>query len=274
MVAASPPLMADDKDGQSIEAVISQQKKEIGDLQQRLSTGEKFLSKGEALLATEKELAAVKRGNQTRESNISSLKKDIATATEEISTIGKEFEDYKNQYRTFIRAKAKGRIVGRLETRKGVVYENVTIWEVTPIGLQIRYDGGLGRIPYEELPEAMQEEFQFNPAQKAEALAKETELRKQPETSAQTPGVGAKSALQKKAEADAAKAQILSTIEGKKSQLKSLYNEITNLEDSLAQVERRPHAHDNAPAIKKNIAAKKRDFAELQAQISQLQSSL
>ena len=276
MMVASPRLMANDNDGQSIEAVISQQKKEIGDLQQRLSLSEKSLAKGDALLATEKELAVLKRENQTRESNISNLKKDITSANEAIADTGKKFEDYKNDYRAFIRAKAKGRNVGRLETRKGEVFENVVIREVTPIGLQIRYDGGLGRIPYEELPEAMQEEFQFDPAQKAEAVAKEAELKKQPEAAAQ-PAVGGgatKTAMQKKADADAARAQTLITIEEKKSQLKAMYNEINNLEDSLAQVERRPHAHDNSLTLKKNIAMKKHDYAELQAQITHLQSSL
>ncbi len=275
LVAASPPLMANDKDGQSIEAVISQQKKEIEDLQQRVSSAEKVLTKGDALLATEKELATVKRGNQARESNLSTLKKDIASANEAITAIEKEFTDYKNQYRAFVRAKAKGRTVGHLETHKGEVFENVTIREVTPIGLQIRSDAGLVRIPYEELPDALQEEFQFDPAQKAEAIAKEAGLKKQPETVQPSDGgAAAKAASQKKAEADAAKAQTLSTIEGKKAQLKAIYNEISNLQDALTQVERRPHAHDNSIGLKKNIAARKRDYAELQAEINQLQSNL
>ncbi len=257
---------------QDAEAVFARQKTEIEGLQQRISSGEKALTKGTALLAAEKELAAVKRECQNREANIKSLKNDITSSNNSIAAITREFEVYKDQYRAVVRGNAKGRSIAHLETRKGVAYENVTIREVTPIGLLIRHDGGLGRIPFEELPDAMQDEFQFDPDQKAAAVAKESELKKDPEPAAPALDAAATArAAQKKAEAVAQKVQTQRAIEDKQAQLKAMYQEISRLEDSLAQVQRQRRAHERAPAMKKDIAVKKQDYAELRAQIKQLQ---
>ena len=79
--------------GQTIQAVISQQKKEIESLRQNISSTERTLERGDGLAAIEKELAAVKKVNQGRISNMNSLKMDISSGNEAITAIEKEFED-------------------------------------------------------------------------------------------------------------------------------------------------------------------------------------
>jgi hypothetical protein len=66
-----------------------------------------------------------------------------------------------------------GQVIAKLETLKGDVYENVTIREVSPIGIAIRHDAGSRRVPFEELPLEMQRQFLFDPKEKEKALADE-----------------------------------------------------------------------------------------------------
>ena len=262
--------------GQTIQSVIAQQKKEIESLRQNISSTERMLARGEGLASIEKEFAAVKRESQGRTSNMNSLKMDSTSTNEAIATIEKEFEDYKNQYRTFVRTKAKGRIVGRLETRKGEVFENVVIREVTPIGMQIRHDGGLGRIPYENLPEAMQEEFQFDPDQKVAAFAKETAIRNEHETavSASDVRVSQKAAEKKIKDAEDIREKALRAIAIKQAQISSLDEEIMNLEKEIPKEFRKRYGIGRAPIMQEELAGKKRDRAMLWEQINKLQNSL
>ncbi len=270
--------------GQTIQAVISQQKKEIESLRQNISSTERTLERGDGLAAIEKELAAVKKVNQGQISNMNSLKMDISSGNEAITAIEKEFEDYKNQYRTFIRAKAKGRIVGHLVTRKGEVFENVVIKEVTSIGLQIRHDGGLGRIPYEVLPDAMLEEFQFDPGQKIAAVAKEVAIQNEHESavSASKVVVGQKASEQKIADAQAEKEQKLHNIEVLQTRIDSLKSEIANLRSDLElevrQANRaRSSGHirlGDSSRIHAEIQAKQNQISALQTEVFQLQAGL
>jgi len=270
--------------GQTIQSVISQQKNEIGSLRQSLSLAERTLARGEGLASIEKEFVAVKRENLGRLSNMDSLKMDITSTNDAITAIEKDFEDYKNQYRTFIRAKAKGRIVGHFETRKGEVFENVVIKEVTPIGMQIRHDGGIGRIPYENLPDSMQEEFQFDPNQKVAAVAKETAVWNEHATavSASDIVVGQKATEQKIADVQAEREKKLRNIEVLQFRIDSINSEIVNLRRDLEieanQANRaRSAGHirlGSSSGIHAEIQAKQNQISELQAEVSHLQAGL
>ncbi len=259
---------------QSIESVIAQQKREIEALLQGIASSEKVLARGEGLSALEKECSALKRENQDREANLNGLRNDITLSNNAIAAIEQEFESYKNQYRVVVRSNAKGRTMAELKTRKGEVYANVVIREVTAIGIQIRHEGGLRRIHFEELPDEMQQQFQFDPDQKAAAVASEAAVRKEHESAVTASDVATsqKATAQKIKDAEDLRVKTMRAIAIKESQLKALSEEITHIENALPMEDRKKLGR--APIMRVELAAKKHNRAELQAQINQLQNSL
>lgn len=165
--------MDDGSEAQSIETEIAQQGRDIEGYKASLVQATVALEKAEARLADVKELARLKRANQFLQENIGNLKKGIAAGEAEIVSRKGEFEAYKDQYRAFAWAQAKGETLETLTTLAGEVYKNVNIREVTASGIQIRHAEGNKRIPYEELPDALKDRFQFDPKLKEKAVAEE-----------------------------------------------------------------------------------------------------
>lgn len=259
---------------QSLESLIAQDVREIEKLTSRIADGEKELTKAPALQAKTKQLSAIKTENRIREGSIDSLKKGISAANDDLAAKNKEIEAYKDDYRAFARGKAKGQTVARLETSKGGVYENVTIREVTAIGVQIMHDGGQKRIPFEDLPAEMQDQFQFDPKQKAEAVAKEETTRNEHESavSVANAAVSQQAAEQKVKDAQAAREKTIRTIAVKKSQIESLAREIEQLGEAIPKESLKNIS--NAPQMKLQLAAKKRELATLRADVARLQGGL
>jgi hypothetical protein len=259
---------------QTMESVIAQQAKDIESLESGISNGEKQLAGSPALLARNKDLGALKRENLFRDGKIDSLKKGIASVTDAIAAKTAEIEGYKDQYRAMTRAKAKGETLGRLETRKGDVYENVTIREVTAIGLQIMHDGGQKRIAFEELSAEIQDRFQFDPRQKAAAVAREEAERNEHETavSAATAAESQKMADQREKEAEANREKLEKDLALKKSRIESLKDEIKALEEAIPKEGLKPISR--APQMKIQLSAKQRQLSALQADVARQELSL
>jgi len=259
---------------QSIESFIAHQAKEIEGIKRTISHGEAELRKAPALVTVEKELKGTKRENQFREGMLGSLKQGIAAANNSIAAKTKEFEAYKDEYRTFARSKAKGQTIERLETRTGIVYEKVTIRQVTPIGIQILYDGGQKRINFEDLPPAMQDHYQFDPKQKAAAVAKEDATRNEHEAavSVATAAESQQLAAQRKQDAEATREKAIRSIAMKETRIETLKEEIEDLEDALPKEALKRISR--APQMRAQVASKRRDIATLQGEIYQLQSGL
>lgn len=165
--------MDDGSEAQSIETEIAQQGRDIEGYKASLAQGAVALEKAEARLADVKELARLKRANQFLQENIANLKKGIAAGEADIASRNGEFEAYKDEYRAFAWAKAKDETLESLTTLAGEVYKNVNIREVTAVGIEIRHAEGHKRIPYEELPVALKDRFQFDPKLKEKAVAEE-----------------------------------------------------------------------------------------------------
>jgi chromosome segregation ATPase len=94
-----------------------------------------------------------------------------AEATAAVAAAEKEWEDYKEEYRTFIRAKAKGRELGTLKLSNGDVFENATIRKIDHEGMDILCSSGPKHIKFEELPADLQDEFQFDAEKRDEYVA-------------------------------------------------------------------------------------------------------
>lgn len=259
---------------QSIESLISNQAKEIDGLRTGIARGEKELEKAPALIAAGKKLKDMKRENQFRDGNIDGLKKGIASANEAISAKLAEIEAYKDKYRAYARGKAKGRELESLETRDGNTYQKVVIREVTPIGLQIMHDGGQKRIAFEQLPAGMQDEFQFDPKQKAAAVAKEEAMRDEHETAvtAAEQVAGQQAAMQREKDAEEKRQNMLRAIAVKESRIESLKNEIKSLEEALPKESLKRIS--NAPQMKLQLSNKQRELAALSDDVVRLRSAL
>lgn len=104
---------------------------------------------------------------------LAELQAVIVKTNTEIDQIAKAHLEYKNQYRSLVRSKAVGETFPEIQTTSGKTYKQVEIREVTEIGINIRHLDGMGRIAYEEFNAELQERFQYDPKEKAEALAKE-----------------------------------------------------------------------------------------------------
>jgi hypothetical protein len=259
---------------QSIESVIAQQAKEIDAIAIGISSGEKKLAGAPALIARAKELTTLNRENKFRDGEIDSLTKAVATAKEAIEAKNQEIEGYKDEFRAFARGKAKGETMESLETRKGDIYQKVTIREVTPIGIQIMHDGGQKRIPFEELSAEIQDRFQFDPKQKAAAVAKEEAERNQHEAdvSVATAAESQQMAAQREKEAEAKREQMIRALAVKKSRVETLKDEIEALEIAIPKEGLKRIS--KAPQMRAQLAGKQRDLSALEADIGRLQSSL
>lgn len=258
---------------QTIEAIVARQAKEMESAQREFSKIEEKLAAAPGLIAVKKELERLKRENSSRDGQIERLQKDVDGASEAVSLMTEGFEAYKKQYRALVRGSAKGQDVGMLKTRDGTVYENVNVRNVSAIGIQIRHSGGMKRIPFENLPAELQEQFQFDPKEKAEALAIEKAARQKHEAEVSTASL-ASARLAAEREREAAKSSARRSareLAAKKERIKSLRREIAALEKEILHESRQPLSR--APQMKPQLAAKQRELAELQSDVSRLLNS-
>ena len=255
---------------QSIESVIANQAKEIDDLKLGIDSGTKRLAEVPARSNAARELATIKRENQYRDGEIESLRQGIAAANEAISAKLADFEAYKDQYRVVVRAKAKGSTMPRLETRSGEVYENVSVREVSAVGMQIIHDGGQKRVPFEDLPAELQDLYQFDPAQKAAAIAREAEERGLHDAAvvAAQEVAGQQAMLLKQREEEAARERAAAALKVMQARIKTLGDEIRGLEQALELEVRKPLSR--APQMRQQISAKQRELAGLEEKVARM----
>lgn len=257
----------------SIEALIANQAKEIEDLKLGIESGTKRLAEAPARNASARELSTLKRENQYRDGEISSLREGIAAAQEAITAKLAEIEAYKDQYRAVVRAKGKGSTMPRLETRKGEVYENVQVREVNAVGMQIIHDGGQKRIPFEELPAELQDLYQFDPKQKAAAIAKEAEERGAHDAAVAAANQAAdqQAMAQKEKDEIAARERAAAALKVMQARIVTLGEEIRGLEEALVLEVRKPLSR--APQMRQQIANKQRERAGLEEKVARLMAT-
>ena len=260
--------------GKTIESVIADQAGEITDITTAISIAGKQLTDVPARQARSNELASFKSENQNRIVRIESLQSGINSANEDIASVMLEFESYKDKYRAMARGKAKGETIERLEARDGNIYQNVTLREVTAIGIQIMHDGGLKRIPFEQLPASMIDRFQFDANQKAVAITKEEAEREQHETavSAATANESDKLQQKNKTEAAARKEAMVRGIAVKQSRIRSMEEEIRSLETAI-QMEALKRI-SRAPQMRIQLANKQRELSALRADVVKMQAEV
>jgi chromosome segregation ATPase len=259
---------------QSIESVIANQSKEIADLEQGIARGRARLAEAPKRDAAAGELNTLNRENRFRDGKLDSLRAGVTAAKEAIAAKQREIGAYKDEYRAFVRGRAKGTTMDRLETRGGDVYQKVSVREVTAVGMQIMHEGGQKRIPFEDLPAELQDYYQFDPAQKAAAVAREEAERGEHEAAVQVAAEAADrqdmERREKEAEANRERAaRALVVIDAK---IKTLAEEIRSLEQAIEIEVRKPLSR--APQMRQQLAAKQRERAALIEQAAKMRTGL
>ena len=260
--------------GQTIESVIAQQAHDSDFIKSGIAEGRQTLSGVPALMVNSKELGRLKRENESLEGRIVALGANVELGKAELARRYEAFEDYKDQYRAFVRGKAKGESLATLETQSGTIYKNVNIREVTAIGIQIRHDDGQKRIPFEELPEAMKDYYQFDPQQKVAAVAKEQATWNEHEAAVSVANLDSNRRLEGQAakDAEAAREKLTRAIAIKISRTGSLSEEIQSLEKAIPKEVHKEIS--NAPQMREQLANKRSALAALQADIARMQAEL
>lgn len=269
---------------QTIEALIRNQDQEIDGYRGRVVEGEKKLATAPALIAAAKELGRIKRETQSKVDAVSAMKAKIETGNADLVVKKNAIEEYKDQYRAFVRGKAKGETLAQLETKSGAIYKNVFIREVTSIGIQVRHDEGQKRIPFEDLPDGMVDYYQFDPGQKAAALASEHVTRSQHEAAAAVANDQSDQAMvqQRQKDNQQKKENTLREIATKEALIGTLEDDIKqlNLDIQQAAVEAASARAAGRVRINKSgsisgdIRSKQNRIAALRSEISQMSASV
>lgn len=258
----------------SIDYTINQQDKEIDSLRTSLRTIRREMDRNPDPGAGARELRSIKTDIMMEAGKIDGLRNRVASINSSIGEITAEFEGYKNDYRAFVRADAKGEKFGLLQTKSGKIYENVIIRDVTSIGMQILHNDGHMRIPYEDLPDDLQDRFQFDSDQKKTALIAEVEATRTHESQVAAANAieAAETAAQREIDKQTARENLQNRISARRSRISSLASEINYLERSLPYESRKRVSR--APILREQIADKRGEISTLQAEVSRLESLL
>jgi hypothetical protein len=187
------------------------------------------------------------------------------------------------------RRQAVGQVIAKLETLKGDVYENVTIREVSPIGIAIRHDAGSRRVPFEELPLEMQRQFLFDPKEKEKALADEHAVQNAHLAHVEAAKVE-RSEVQKTGQAEEYRLKVSKAIATKSARIQVLEDEIRSLESDVEREENKkynrpqyyrdgrwvygPGGISRAPEFRKKLEAKRQEYGVLKQQVATLEVEL
>ena len=189
------------------------------------------------------------------------------------------------------RRQAVGQVIAKLETLKGDVYENVTIREVSPIGIAIRHDAGSRRVPFEELPLEMQRQFLFDPKEKEKALADEHAVQNAHLAQVEAAKVE-RSEVQKTGQAEEYRLKVSKAIATKSARIQVLEDEIDSLEEQIRRDEyekNNPEGYydrygnfrrariggiSRIPELQKKLNEKRQEYGVLKQQVATLQVEL
>jgi predicted nucleic acid-binding Zn-ribbon protein len=238
------------------------------------------------MISTAEDYKKMKDENRNLSAELHSLREEYSAEKSSLENLLKDFDSYKDKYRAHVRDKIRDTEIAKLETLSGDAYENITVTEVTPVGIQIRHAYGTKRIPYENLPKDMQDYLQFDERQKADALEKESaDLDAHiAEVSSSESIRKANSAVDQARSSEDTTDKITQTIALKNGQVTKLESEVVAMQQEIVSEENkkikryeagsRVGGLSRAPAIRLEIQKKERQITALRQQIVQLNQML
>lgn len=270
--------------GKSLVAQIRDADKRIASETARIESGEKTLATIPQLKEISTKLVAEKSKKDFLDTRIEQRKSEIAELQTTIESLHEEIADYKNQYRAFVRNDAVGMKIEELKTLSGEIYTDVDVRKITAVGIEIRHKNGHKRISFENLPEEMQDYYQFDKNQMIAEMQREAKIRKKHNTAV---AVAEKAAQKRAAEQrlknqEKARQDSIRELAMKESQLGMVSQEIQQLQSELISAENAAQAArasgrvhvSKSNGINNRLSRKRSEYSRLQAEIASLRSSL
>jgi hypothetical protein len=168
-------LDAEASQGASVETIIKNQEYDIEAYKAQIADYSVVTDTIPIIEEISSKLETLKKSAPEREAKVATLRENLSGLEKSFKDTAAAFTSYKEQYRSMVRNKAVGEQLEQLALKSGNVYKKVEIREVSSVGIQIRHEDGQKRVPFEELPEEMQERFQFDSVEKDKQLAQELE---------------------------------------------------------------------------------------------------
>lgn len=159
--------------GVTVESVIRNQTEEIDSYNHQIAMNKQVIEETGAIEAKNAKIDALAKTNTEESLTIEELKAKAVELRDGLVATTKDYNAYIGTYRNYVRTKAVGEKLPEIKLKSGQTYTSVEIREVSEIGIQIRHTDGQKRIAYEELSDDWQERFQYDPEEKAKALARE-----------------------------------------------------------------------------------------------------
>jgi chromosome segregation ATPase len=157
----------------SIESYIRKNDEEIASSKRQLASRETEYLVNDQRAADNQEANKLAAANALAAKQLAELQLDRDEADKKVEAAQAALDSYKDSYRTAERKGAAGETMPELKLLNGITYTDVSITLVDNVGMQIRHSGGVKRIPYQDLPEAMQDRFQFDLGQMTREKEKE-----------------------------------------------------------------------------------------------------
>lgn len=259
---------------QSIESVIRNQGKDIKDFQSRIESGRKSLELAPGRVAAAKELSRFKSESATLQEKITGLVQAVESGKTAVVTTKESFESYKNQYRAFVRGKAKGTNLDELKIADGTTYSKVSIRKVDAVGLLIIHEAGQKRVDYEGLPAAMKDYYQFDPVQKADLLKLESTAHGALSEAVEKQNQEAEeaAAIKRAGDKEQAKVDAAAKIELNKSRIKDLREQLKQLDRDMENEKKKKLA--NTDSIRNRMSAARKSLDQLESENRKLEARL
>lgn len=270
--------------GKSLAAIVRDKEREIYDSRSRIEIGDVTLARVPRLKEVSDNLAAAKERNNVLSAGISSMGANADGLEKSVAALKEEWEDYKNQYRAQVRQAAVGTKMPELRTADGKVFKDVEISKVTAIGVDVRHQDGLGRVGFEQLPQDLQDLYQFEKAQMVAEVSREEEARAglaQAVAKAQEAAGVVAEGERAKEEAEIRR-KLLADIATKEAQVSSIEAQMRQLESDIISAESAAAAarssgrmHLNkAGSLRQTLNGKRSNLAQLSADIAQMRAKL
>lgn len=147
---------------QTIESVVRNQASEIETLHIQIKNSTSQMEEARQRKAVVKEAEELETRAEITGKRIAELNAAKEAATNEVAAATKAWEDYKEEYRVSEWAAAKGEKLGDLKTLSGKVYRDAVISAVDHTGMRINSPDGLVNIDTLDMPQELQDRFQFS----------------------------------------------------------------------------------------------------------------
>jgi chromosome segregation ATPase len=267
----------------SLASIVKADAETIQHYEIRLAEAEEQLStKGPHRKQVSTDLMQVSAKAKLLNTQIENRNTEMATLESEVDGLIEDFENYKNQYRAHVRNKASGTQIEKLVTVDGKTYHGVEIRKVTAVGIEVRHRDGHKRIAFEELPEEMQEHYQFDKDQKNAELLREAKIRRKHNQAVAAANEAAEENTeeQRAKNEELAKQRRVEEIAQKQARLQGIEQEIRQLESDISSAESaassaraagRRHLN-KAGSLRGALNSKRAEHTRLSAEISRLRS--